>query len=199
MNTNLVASLAEVTKDKATQRGASEKHEIMSWIAYYDNQYRIHLSEKNGAGWFPQGKIMARSFRRHKEKLGKALAEIWDSIPSQYPEDDQYFYINKQSTSSYKFITLDVWIQGYKARTVIDSRCTGNKISPKFVKKIGIPRYDRAQKVYLSTFDGSLVKENGGTIREKIGKIGLKIGKYEKKVKFDIIITQGYDITLGFS
>ena len=75
MNTNLVASLAEVTKDKATQKGASEKHEIMFWTACYDDQCRIHLSEKNGAGWFPQGKTMARSFGRHKEKPGKALVE----------------------------------------------------------------------------------------------------------------------------
>jgi hypothetical protein len=79
INTNLVASLAEVTKDKATQRGASEKHEIMSWTACYDDQCRIHLSEKEGAGWFSQGKIVARSLGRHKGK-GKALVETWDSI-----------------------------------------------------------------------------------------------------------------------
>jgi hypothetical protein len=82
----------------------------MCWIACYDDQCRIHLSEKNGAGWFPQGKIMARSFGRHKEKSGKALVEIWDSTPSQYPEDDQHFYMSKQSTNSHKFMTLDVWI-----------------------------------------------------------------------------------------
>jgi hypothetical protein len=69
-------------------------------------------------------------------------------------------------------------------------------ILPKFVEKVGIPRYDRAQKVYLYTFDGSPVKENNGTIREETGKVSLKIGKHEKRVKFDIIITQGYDITL---
>ena len=95
-------------------------------------------------------------------------------------------------------MTLDIWIQGYKARAVIDSGCTGNMISPKFVEKVGIPRYDRAQKVYLYTFDGSPVKENNGTIREETGEVSLKIGKYEERVKFDIIITQGYDITLGF-
>jgi hypothetical protein len=81
---------------------------------------------------------------------------------------------------------------------VIDSGCTGNIISLKFVEKVSIPRYDRAQKVYLYTFDGNPVKENSGTIREETGKINLKIGKYEKRVKFDIIITQGYDIILGF-
>jgi hypothetical protein len=123
--------------------------------------------------------------------------ETWDSTPSQYPEDDQHFYMSKQSTSSHKLMTLDVWIQGHKARAVIDSGCTGNMISPKFVEKIGIPRYDRAQKVYLYTFDGSPVKENNGTIKEETEKIGLKIGRHEKRIKFDIITTQGYDITLG--
>jgi hypothetical protein len=71
-------------------------------------------------------------------------------------------------------------------------------ILPKFVKKIGISRYDRAQKMYFYTFDGSPVKENNGTIREETGEVNLKIGKYEKRVKFDIITIQGYDITLGF-
>jgi hypothetical protein len=51
--------------------------------------------------------------------------------------------------------------------------------------------------VYLYIFDGSPVKENGSIIEEKTGKVGMKIGKYEKKVKFDIVITQGYDIILG--
>jgi hypothetical protein len=51
--------------------------------------------------------------------------------------------------------------------------------------------------VYLYTFDGSSVKENNGTIREETGEIGLKIGRYEKRVKFDIITIQGYDIILG--
>jgi hypothetical protein len=116
---------------------------------------------------------------------------------SQYSENDQHFYMSKQSISSHKFMTLNVWIQGHKARAVINSGCTGNMISPKFVKKVGISRYDRAQKVYLYTFDGNPVKKNNGTIREKTGKISLKIGKYKKRVKFDIITTQGYDITLG--
>jgi hypothetical protein len=136
--------------------------------------------------------------------------ETWDSTPirgkgcsispenDQYPEDDHHFYMSKQPTSSHKLMILDVWIQGHKAKAVINSGCTGNMILLKFVEKVGISRYDRAQKVYLYTFDGSPVKENNGTIREETGEVGLKIGRYEKRVKFDIIITQGYDITLGF-
>jgi hypothetical protein len=65
------------TKDKATQKGASEEHEIMFWTIYYDDQCRIHLSEKKGAEWFSQGKTVARSFGRHKGK-GKVLVETWD-------------------------------------------------------------------------------------------------------------------------
>ena len=53
--------------------------------------------------------------------------------------------------------------------------------------------------MYLYIFDGSFVKENGSIIEEETGRIGMKIGRYEKRVKFDIIITQGYDIILGFS
>jgi hypothetical protein len=179
----------------------------MFWTVCYNDQCRIYLFEKEGVGWFPQEKTVAQSFGRHKRK---ALVKTWDSISTrgkgrftspendQYPENDYYFYISKQPTSSHKFMILDVWIQGYKVKAVIDSGCTGNMILSKFVKKISIPRYDRAQKVYLYTFDGSPVKENNGTIREEIGEISLKIGKYEKRVKFDIIITQGYDIILGF-
>jgi hypothetical protein len=52
--------------------------------------------------------------------------------------------------------------------------------------------------VYLYTFDGSPVKENNGMIEKEMGKISLKIRKHEKRVKFDIVTTQGYDIILGF-
>jgi hypothetical protein len=52
--------------------------------------------------------------------------------------------------------------------------------------------------VYLYTFDRSLVKENNGTIKEETREVSLKIGKYEERIKFDIITTQGYDVTLGF-
>jgi hypothetical protein len=66
------------------------------------------------------------------------------------------------------------------------------------VNKVGIPRYKRGQKVYLYIFDKSPVKENNGMIEKEIGKISLKIGKHEKKIRFDVITTQGYDIILGF-
>ena len=53
--------------------------------------------------------------------------------------------------------------------------------------------------MYLYTFDGNPVKENGGLIEEETGKVGMKIERHEERVKVDIVITQGYDITLGFS
>jgi hypothetical protein len=93
-------------------------------------------------------------------------------------------------------MTLDVWIQEYKTKAIINSGYTGNMILSKFMKKVGIPRYDRAQKVYLYTFNGNSIKENGGTIKEETGKVGLKIRRHKKRVKFDIIITQGYDVIL---
>jgi gag-polyprotein putative aspartyl protease len=105
--------------------------------------------------------------------------------------------MKNQTTSPHKLITLEVNIQGYKIKTVVDSGCTGNMILPKFAGKVGIQRFKRAQKMYLYTFDGNPVKENGNMIEKEIGKIGMKIGRYEKRVKFDIVTTQGYDITLG--
>ena len=51
--------------------------------------------------------------------------------------------------------------------------------------------------MYLYTFDGNLVKENNGMIEKETGKISLKIGRHEERVKFNIVTTQGYDITLG--
>jgi hypothetical protein len=35
-------------------------------------------------------------------------------------------------------------------------------------------------------------------IEEETGKVNMKIGRHEKRVKFDIVTTQGYDIILGF-
>src|SRR5450755_4999205 len=35
-------------------------------------------------------------------------------------------------------------------------------------------------------------------IEEEIGKVSLRVGRHEERVKFDIVTTQGYDITLGF-
>jgi hypothetical protein len=34
-------------------------------------------------------------------------------------------------------------------------------------------------------------------IEEEIEKVRMKIGRHEKRVKFNIVTTQGYDITLG--
>ena len=93
-------------------------------------------------------------------------------------------------------MTLDVNVQGHRAKAVINSGCTGNIISPKFANKIGIQRYRRAQKVYFYTFDGNFIKENNSMIEKETGKINLKIGKYKERTKFDIITIQGYDIIL---
>ena len=51
--------------------------------------------------------------------------------------------------------------------------------------------------MYLYTFDRSPVKENNGMIEEETGEVNLKIRRHEERIRFDIITTQGYDITLG--
>jgi Aspartyl protease len=105
--------------------------------------------------------------------------------------------MGNQTASPHKLMTLKVNIQGHWAKAVINSEYTGNIISPKFAEKIGIQRFKRAQKVYLYTFDGNPVKENGNMIEKEMGKVSIKIERHEKRVKFNIITTQGYDITLG--
>jgi hypothetical protein len=106
--------------------------------------------------------------------------------------------MGNQTASPHKLMILEVNIQEYRAKAVVNSGCTENIILPKFAEKVGIQRFKRAQKVYLYTFDKSSVKENGNMIEEETGKIGIKIGRHEKRIKFDIVTTQGYDITLGF-
>jgi hypothetical protein len=38
------------SQDKATQTGLKEEHELLSWIACFDNECRAHHSEKERAG-----------------------------------------------------------------------------------------------------------------------------------------------------
>src|SRR5450755_3522824 len=196
------------TKETTTQTGITGEHEQLSWTACYDNQCRIHRSEKKSAGWLPWGKTAPRGGSL-KRKGRASYREARDPSPTRqqgrstspendyYPEDNHHFYMGNQPKGSHKLITLDVNVQRHKAKAVIDSGCTGNIISPKFADKIGVQRLKRAQKVYFYTFDGSPVKENNGMIEEKTGKINLKIGRHEERIKFDIVTTQGYDITLG--
>jgi hypothetical protein len=55
-----------------------------------------------------------------------------------YPEKDHYFYMGNQTASPHKLITLEVNIQGYRVKAVVDSECTGNMMLPKFAEKVGI-------------------------------------------------------------
>jgi hypothetical protein len=45
------------SKNKATQTGIEDEHGSLSWTACFDNEYQIHRSEKNGAGWYPKKSI----------------------------------------------------------------------------------------------------------------------------------------------
>jgi hypothetical protein len=75
--------------------------------------------------------------------------------------------MGNQSAGPHKLITLNINVQGHRAKAVINSNCTGNIISPKFANKVGIQRFKRAQKVYLYTFDKNPVKKNNGIIEKK--------------------------------
>jgi hypothetical protein len=196
------------SKNKATQTGAEDGHGSLSWTACFDDECQTHRSEKDGAGWYPKGNIRGTNSWVGSPK-GKAPMKKGVPTPTRgqgrstspendsYTEDDHHFYMGNQTASPHKLMTLGVNIQGHKAKAVVDSGCTGNMMSPEFAKRVGIQRFRRAQKVYLYTFDGSPVKENGGMIEEETGKVGMKIGRHEERVKFDIVTTQGYDITLG--
>jgi hypothetical protein len=61
-----------------------------------------------------------------------------------YPEDDHHFYIKNQTASPHKLMTLEVNIQGYRAKAVVDSGCTGNIMLLKFAEEVGIQRFKRA-------------------------------------------------------
>jgi gag-polyprotein putative aspartyl protease len=196
------------SKNKATQTGAEDEYGSLSWTACFDDECQIHRSKKDGAGWYPKGSIKGTNSWIGSPK-GKAPMKKKEPILTRgqgrstspendfYPEDNHHFYMGNQTDSPHKLMILEVNIQGHRAKAVVDSGCTGNMISPKFAQNVGIQRFKRAQKVYLYIFDGSPVKENGGMIEKETGKVKIKIGRYEKRVKFDIVITQGYDITLG--
>jgi hypothetical protein len=202
------------TENATTQTETSEQHKMMTWTACYDDLCPDHYSDKAGAGWFPQEKTppersISWTIRDRVQEMpteetkGKNIDWTRKPFPSRgegrstSPENDHHYFMGNQSGGPHKLMTLNVNVQGHKAKAVIDSGCTGNMISPKFANKVGIQRFKRAQKVYLYTFDGSPVKENNGMIEEETGEVSLKIGRHEERTKFDIITTQGYDITLG--
>jgi hypothetical protein len=50
------AKAVQPARGKAPKRQANAaEHGALSWTAYYDNSCLMHLSEKNGSGYFPGG------------------------------------------------------------------------------------------------------------------------------------------------
>src|SRR5450755_1774576 len=111
------------TKEAATQTGITGEHEQLSWTACYDDQCRIHRSEKESAGWLPWGETTPRgeslkgkgraSYRKTRgpsftRQQGRSTSPENDY----YPENDHHFYIDNQPKGSHKFMTLDVNVDG---------------------------------------------------------------------------------------
>lgn len=40
-------------KEEFDKRGKDDEHALMSWTACYDDDCRVHLSDKQGSGWYP--------------------------------------------------------------------------------------------------------------------------------------------------
>lgn len=84
-------------------------------------------------------------------------------------------------------------MNGHKAYILIDSGSTGNFVSKKFVKKIGLEK--RGEK----SSPGKVAMANGVTelIECLKNPIELKIKKYKKTIRPQVIDLAAYDLILG--
>ena len=94
---------------------------------------------------------------------------------------------------------LVVWIRigDAPARALIDSGCTGNFMSPAFVKRYDIGTRLKKEPFPLMSFDGKPVTYNNGIVSRETQQLPLLIGRYTEKTQFDITDAPGCDVVLG--
>jgi hypothetical protein len=111
------ADQPEPKKEKRAQAVYAEvPHEQLMWTACYDDGCLIHLSSKDGAGWFPQREGKAGGGKASPEpEVGFRIAHRGDIDPTEMSETT-------------KSLVVQAFILERPAKMLIDSGCEGNFI-----------------------------------------------------------------------
>ena len=78
---------------------------------------------------------------------------------------------------------------------IIDSKVTGNFITPQFVKKAKIPTQEKKNLVQINTIDGKPF--NGGMLGEETIAIPMNFEHHLEMVQFDVVKMVRYEAILG--
>jgi predicted aspartyl protease len=114
-------------------------HAILSWTACYDDGCRIHLSDKQGSGWYPQ-----KPKSKGKGQPQKTIA---------YATSDHAQHLE-----------VPVEVHGVATTAMIDSGAQGNHISQEWLEKQGIPSRPKAEPYgTIGISGGPLQKASIGT------------------------------------
>lgn len=94
-----------------------------------------------------------------KKLLGSSGREALRT-PNEEPQRSQTAICASNGKSG----NFQIWVQvnGRRARTLIDSGCTGNYISPEFARRFGKPLHHKKESYILTTFEGNPMAYNQG-------------------------------------
>jgi hypothetical protein len=159
--------------DEQASKDAQE-HNILSWTACYNDECKVHKSEKDGAGWYPRAPK-----RKDRESTEKQVASIASTTDP------------NEVIGSFE---IPIRINGKKTVALIDSGAHMNLIDPEWVVKEKLEWRPKAQE---STYRATGV--NGGDVSDVTQEVPaiVQVGQHKEELILDVIPTQGHDVILG--
>ncbi|EDO02460.1 hypothetical protein SS1G_04936 [Sclerotinia sclerotiorum 1980 UF-70] len=160
----------------------SVEHATMSWIVCYDESCRVHLSDKEATGWFPQRKAKGPYKKGRSEKIsshGHLNGQGQLNIAGQAGQ----IYCNAK-------------INGRVIRAMIDSGATGNFIAPKTAKYLGVQLQTKQTPYQLQLVDGQLAGLDG-KISQETRSVQMIIDQHKEIIQFDVVPLGNQSIILG--
>ncbi|APA15655.1 hypothetical protein sscle_15g104250 [Sclerotinia sclerotiorum 1980 UF-70] len=178
----------------------SVEHATMSWIACYDESCRIHLSDKEATGWFPQRKAKGPYKKGRSEKISSH-----GHLNGQLHKIDQIDQIDHNKVLGQGQLNIAgqagqiYWvakIKGQIIRAMIDSGATGNFIAPKTAKYLGVQLQTKQTPYQLQLVDGQLAGLDG-KISQETRSVQMIIDQHKEIIQFDVVPLGNQSIILG--
>jgi hypothetical protein len=94
-------------------------------------------------------------------------------------------------------LTITFTINDYQATAMIDSGASGNFMTPKYVRRYGLPTQRKRHPYKLGVVDGTLISQNNGTVDRETRPLRMIRKGHEEWIQFDIVSIGHHDIILG--
>lgn len=95
-------------------------------------------------------------------------------------------------------IFLDIQLNGYKVRALIDSGATGNFIHPRTIVDAVLPSRRKKEPYPLLLVDGEVIEENKGMVTYETDKITMTtLGGHSEEIQLDLVTIGLHNVILG--